>query len=152
MSADINFKIRIMRSDDYSEVYKLWLSCKGMGLNDLDDSKEGIDRYLSRNPDTCFIAEVEGNIAGVIMAGHDGRRGYIHHTAVCEKYRKCGIGHSLVDAAMAALKSHGIRKVALVVFEKNEVGNEFWEKLGFTTRNDLVYRNKCICEMRRIDT
>lgn len=53
---------------------------------------------------------------------------------------------------MKLFVSSMIPKVLLFVFEKNEVGNEFWEKSGFTARNDLVYRNKCICEMRRIDT
>ena len=123
-----------------------------MGLNDLDDSKEGIDRYLSRNPDTCFVAEVDEKIAGVLIAGHDGRRGYIYHTAVCEKYRKCGIGRSLVESSMGALECQGINKAALVVFEYNEEGNKFWEVLGFSSRSDLVYCNKCICEIRRIDT
>ena len=50
-------KIRKMTIKDYEKVYALWLSCKGMGLNDLDDSRDGIKKYLERNPDTCFVAE-----------------------------------------------------------------------------------------------
>ncbi len=144
--------IRIMTIGDYDAVYALWLSCKGMGLNDLDDSQEGIQRFLKRNPDTCFVAEADDNIVGVIIVGNDGRRGYIYHTAVHTDYRKQGIGAALVETAMAALKTIGIHKTALVVFERNENGNAFWEKLGFTTREDLVYRNKTITEMIRIDT
>ena len=53
---------------------------------------------------------------------------------------------------MAALKALDINKVALVVFSKNRDGNAFWEKLGFTARDDLVYRNKTITEMIRTDT
>ena len=48
-------EIRKMKLEDYSEVYALWMSCKGMGLNDLDDSREGIARFLERNPDTIAI-------------------------------------------------------------------------------------------------
>ena len=66
----------------------LWMSCEGMGLNNLDDSKEGIGRFLNRNPDTCFVAELENVIIGVILTGNDGRRGYIYHTAVNPKYRR----------------------------------------------------------------
>ena len=40
----------------------------------------------------------------------------------------------------------------MVTFEKNEIGNGFWEKIGFTERKDLVYRNKSIHELKRIDT
>lgn len=144
--------IRAMTINDYDAVYALWLSCKGMGLNNLDDSKEGIERFLMRNPDTCFVAEVDGQIVGVIIAGNDGRRGYIYHTAVNPDFRKLRIGTSLVDKAISALKDCGINKVALVVFERNEVGNGFWENVGFSKRDDLVYRNKAINEIIRIDT
>ncbi|MBR4510673.1 MAG: GNAT family N-acetyltransferase [Ruminococcus sp.] len=144
--------IRGMTIDDYDKVYALWLSCAGMGLNNLDDSREGIAKYLERNPETCFVAEESGNIAGVIIAGNDGRRGYIYHTAVNPDYRRRGIGSELVDAALDALKKLGINKVALVVFAKNENGNAFWEKIGFTGRGDLVYRNKSLADFVRIDT
>lgn len=86
------------------------------------------------------------------MAGSDGRRGYIYHTAVDPQYRKRGIAAALVETVMQAMKNIGINKVALVVFEHNEDGNKFWEKLGFIKRNDLVYRNKTINEMIRNDT
>lgn len=144
--------IRLMALSDYEQVYQLWLSCAGMGLNNLDDSREGIERFLKRNPETCFVAEKDEKIIGVIIAGNDGRRGYIYHTAVNPDYRKQGIGKKLVDNAMRALEKEGINKVALVVFEKNKIGNGFWENTGFTVRDDLVYRNKNIRDMNRIDT
>lgn len=144
--------IRKMVINDYESVYALWMSCAGMGLNNLDDSKEGIDRFLKRNPETCFVAEDENVIIGVIMAGNDGRRGYIYHTAVNPKYRNQGIATALVQNAMKALETCGINKVALVVFDRNTNGNAFWERLGFTPREDLIYRNKTITEMIRIDT
>lgn len=145
-------KIRKMWISDYDKVYALWMSCAGMGLNNLDDSKEGIERFLKRNPDTCFVAEIEEKIVGVIIVGNDGRRGYIYHTAVNPQYRKQGIARQLVDSAMQELKQCGINKVALVVFDRNENGNAFWEKLGFTVREDLIYRNKNIHDLIRIDT
>ena len=144
--------IRIMTIADYSAVYALWLSCKGMGLNDADDSEEGIARYLTRNPATCFVAEEDGTIVGVILSGHDGRRGFIHHTAVSPAFRGRGIGRALAERALAALRQEGINKVALVAFTRNEDGNAFWEKLGFTERTDLTYRNKALIAIKRMDT
>ena len=144
--------IRRMQISDYENIYALWLSCKGMGLNDVDDSESGISRFLARNPETCFVAEKDDKLIGVIMAGNDGRRGYIYHTAVHPSYQKKGIGSALVKAALVALKKLGIGKVALVVFERNTDGNAFWEKQGFTIRTDLTYRNKSLIEMTRIDT
>lgn len=143
---------RTMDISDYEQVYELWLSCAGMGLNNLDDSKDGIKRFLDRNPQTCFVALEDQTVAGVIIAGHDGRRGYIYHTAVHPQHRHKGIASKLVDEAMKALKEQGINKSALVVFSRNTDGNAFWENIGFTERTDLVYRNKTITEMVRIDT
>ena len=141
-----------MVTSDYEKVYDLWIHTTGMGLNNLDDSEEGIEKFLKRNPSTCFVAEQEGKIIGVILAGHDGRRGFIYHTTVSQEYRKQGIGKALTDHALDALEKEGIHKVALVVFDRNQLGNAFWENQGFTIRNDLVYRNKSIHEMVRIDT
>lgn len=144
--------IRIMTIDDYEQVFTLWRGTPGMGLNTLDDSNDGIAKYLARNPYTSFVAEKDGKIVGVILGGHDGRRGFIHHTAVVTSEQRNGIGTALVNAAMEALEREGINKVVLLVHSDNEKGNTFWEKQGFITRPDLNYRNKAIVELTLIDT
>ena len=141
---------RLMSIDDYQAAYDLWIEC-GNGLNDKDDSREGIDKYLKRNPNTSFVAVCEGEVVGVILCGHDGRRGIIQHACVSPKHRREGIGGKLVELALAALKEEGINKVLLVAFKKNAGGNAFWESQGFTLREDLNYRNKALAEMVRID-
>ncbi|MEN6634613.1 MAG: GNAT family N-acetyltransferase [Clostridiaceae bacterium] len=144
--------IREMTIEDYEGVYRLWRNTQGMGLNTTDDSRAGIEAYLRRNPNTCFVSLEEGEMIGTILSGHDGRRGFIYHLAVSAKHRGRKIGTTLVAKAIEALEKEGIHKVALVVFEQNEGGNVFWEKLGFTKREDLIYRNKNIVELTRIDT
>ncbi|MCO5228602.1 MAG: GNAT family N-acetyltransferase [Thermomicrobiales bacterium] len=145
-------EIRGFTIDDYDAVYQLWQSVPGVGLNNIDDSREGIERYLRRNPHTCFVAETDGALAGCILAGHDGRRGYIYHLVVSQEYQRQGVGKTLVHAALDALMAEGSAKVALVVFASNDAGNMFWEEVGFTTRPDIVYRNKTLIEMIRQDT
>ena len=137
-------KIRDMSIGDCTNAYAFRLSCPGIGLHPADDSREGIARFLDRNPKTCFVAEADGRLIGTIMAGNDGRRGYIYHTAVHPNYRGRGIGSALVQAAIQALERLGIGKAALVVLETNADGNVFWEKQGFTVRTDLTYRNKTL--------
>ena len=144
--------IRVMTAADYDGVYSLWQNTPGMGLNNIDDTREGIEKYLRRNPTTCFAAEKEGKIVGVILTGHDGRRGYIYHLAVAESCQRQGIGSALLEASLEALKEEGIIKAALVVFAHNEKGNAFWKKMGFTVREDLTYRNKALTEIIRMDT
>ena len=144
--------IREMIEADYDQVYQLWLSCAGMGLNDLDDSKEGIARFLQRNPQTCLVAVENQTIIGAILVGSDGRRAYIYHTAVHPNYRRRGIARQLIETVLTVLDELKIHKVALVVFKRNTEGNRFWEKLGFSVREDLIYRNQARTEMTRIDT
>lgn len=142
--------IRKMTIDDYQQVYDLWMACDGVGLNDIDDSRQGIERFLKRNPETCFVTEEDGKVVGVIMAGHDGRRGFIYHAAVNPAYRRQKIGHNLVNRALEAIRNEGIAKVALVVFNDNDAANKFWEKQGFDMRDDLVYRNKPLMDLKKV--
>ena len=118
-----------MTIEDYEEVIELWNNTPGMGLNNLDDSKEGISKYLKRNTNTCFVAKDEGKIFGVILSGHDGRRGFIYHTTVATSHRRKGIGKKLVDLALSALREEGINKVALVVFMKMSLETTFGKSL-----------------------
>lgn len=137
----LNMKIVEMKTSNYEDVFKLWTSTTGMGLRNLDDSKEGIEKFLMRNPTTNFIAEEDGKIIGSILCGHDGRRGYIYHTAVDIKYRGRGIGKKLVNLVINALKQEGINKATLVVFTNNEIGSGFWRSIGWEKREDLNYYN-----------
>lgn len=144
--------IRAMREDDYPSVRTLWESCKGMGLNDVDDSLEGISRFLARNPTTCLVALEEDRIVGSILVGYDGRRAYVYHLAVDPSYRRRGVGRNLVESALSQLSELGATKVSLVVFSGNDAGNAFWERLGFRERQDLTYRDRALVEMVRTDT
>ena len=145
-------ELRVMAPEDYDRVWDLWMSCPNMGFNDLDDSREGVARLLRRNPTTCFVAEDGDTLAGAILAGQDGRRGYIYHMAVAEGFRRQGVGSALAERCLAALRAEGINKVALLVFRRNAAGNAFWEAQSFELREDVNYRNRALCALRRIDT
>ncbi len=136
--------IRTITISDYEKVYELWTKIEGIGMRSIDDSKEGISKFLARNPNSNFVAIIDDTIVGTILSGHDGRRGYIYHTAVDIKYRGNEIGKLLVNRALEALEKEGINKVSLVVFKTNDIGNSFWSAMGFEERSDLNYRNKSI--------
>ena len=130
--------------DDYDQLFELWNSTEQSrrALNPVDDSREGIERYLKRNPNTCFAAVKDGRIIGVILTGHDGRRGIIHHMCVHPDHRRKGIASHLVSLAEEALQKEGIQKVFGLVFKDNDPANAFWEQQGYTLRTNLNYRNK----------
>ena len=77
-----------MTIDDYDQVYALWSGIKGFGIRAVDDSQEGISRFLQRNPGLSVVAEDNKAIIGSILCGHDGRRGTLYHVCVAENYRK----------------------------------------------------------------
>lgn len=132
-------KIRKMRTDDYDGVYGLWLTIDGFGIRTIDDSREGVERFIKRNPTTSIVAECDGQIVGAILCGHDGRRGCFYHVCVHKDYRKHGVGKSMAVEAMMALKEEHINKVSLIAFKNNSIGNAFWQSVGWTFREDLNY-------------
>ncbi len=142
----MEFATKIVTIDDYDEIYELWISTEQSkrALNPVDDSREGIERYLKRNPNTCFAALKDGKIIGVILTGHDGRRAIVHHMCVHKDYRRMGIAAHLVSLAENALKEEGIQKIFGLVFKDNDNANEFWEKQGYSLRTNLNYRNKSL--------
>lgn len=148
----MDIKIRNVVIGDYDGIYQLWDSTEHSrrAMNPVDDSREGIERYLKRNPTTCFLAYTnDGNgekIVGVILTGHDGRRAIVHHLCVDPDFRRQGVAHMLVQRAEEALHEEGITKVFGLVFTDNDVANEFWEKQGYTLRTNLNYRNKSLNE------
>lgn len=127
---------------DYEPVYQLWHTTKGMALRSHDDSEEGISKFLEKNPDSNYVAEMNGEIVGVILCGMDGRRAYIYHTTVKESLRRQGIGKQLLNAVYGAIERAGIQKSGLLVMKDNEIGNEFWRGQGWDERNDVTYYSK----------
>ncbi len=135
----IRMEIRSMMIDDYDGVYALWMSIKGFALRSLDDSREGVERFLKRNPGNSVVAIEDGKIVGSILCGHDGRRGCLYHVCVHEAYRMRGIGKSMVVYCMKELEKEQISNVSLIAFTVNDFGNAFWKEIGWTRREDLNY-------------
>jgi ribosomal protein S18 acetylase RimI-like enzyme len=134
--------IRPFGIEDYDDVFALWQQADGICINSVDDSREGIARYLGRNPNSCFVAEDTGGIVGAVLGGHNGRSGEIHHVCVADEYQGCGIGTRLVEAALEALAAEGISHVISHVYQNNESGRAFWERRGFEPFSELIYHSK----------
>lgn len=130
-------RYRVMSVDDYSALIELWVRSEGVQLREAD-SREGIARYLARNPGLSFVAEDAGTIIATLMAGHDGKRGYIQHLAVDSAYRRQGIATQLVRLCLAALKKEGVLKSHLMVLDTNALAKQFWCSQGWVERKDVA--------------
>lgn len=131
--------IREMKAEDYEQVYALWQTIHGFGIRSVDDSREGIERFLKWNPGLSVVAEEDHQIVGAILCGSDGRRGCLYHVCVHKDYRRHGIGKTMVVHCMERLKELQINKVTLIAFTQNDIGNAFWKEMGWTKREDLNY-------------
>ena len=129
--------IRKMTIEDYPQVKDLWMSISGFGIRSIDDSPEGVAAFIRRNPGTSIVAEKDGQVIGTILGGHDGRTACFYHVCVKKEFRRQGIGKSMAVAAMRALQEEHINKVSLIAYKRNEAGNQFWHKAGWTLREDI---------------
>lgn len=132
-------RLRSLCEDDYPQLFALWQSIEGFGIRMLDDSEEGVRRFIRRNPDCSVAAVLNGRLVGAILCGHDGRQASLYHVCVAPGYRKHGIGEAMVQFCLEALRREKIHRACLVAFDTNEAGNAFWQRLGWQRRDDLRY-------------
>ncbi|MBB3009582.1 GNAT family N-acetyltransferase [Cupriavidus alkaliphilus] len=130
------FQVRLMTIDDYDRVIQLMKGTDGVSIRDAD-SRESTLRYLERNPGLSFIAELGGAIVGCIMAGHDGRRGYLQHLLVLPEHRRKGVANALVERCLLELEGLGIKKSHIDVLKTNSVASKFWARKGWKLRTDI---------------
>ncbi|MDR2452069.1 MAG: GNAT family N-acetyltransferase [Candidatus Accumulibacter sp.] len=126
---------RPMRPDDYPAMIGLMRRAPGVSVREAD-TPEGLGRFLARNPGLGFVAERDGRLVGCLMAGHDGRRGHLHHLTVDAGCRRRGLALALVERCLAALEREGIHKTHIDVYRDNAPGNGFWQAAGWTRRDD----------------
>ena len=124
--------------EDYPAVRALWENAgPGIQLRRSDTSAE-IQKELQRDPDLFIIAELEGELAGTVIGGFDGRRGLIYHLAVDSRLREHGIGSLLMEEVERRLQAKGCIKSYLLVTKENEHAMRFYEKRGWA-QMDTVY-------------
>ena len=133
--------IQEMTIADFEEVRALWQESQGIELSNAD-TKESITRFLERNPGLSFVARDGDQLVGAVLCGHDGRRGYIDHLAVIQSHRRQGIGRALVGRCLYNLVQIGIRKWHLFVIQDKQEAIEFWKKMGWAQRVELVTMSK----------
>lgn len=128
---------RPFATTDYDAAYALWSAAEGIGLSEAD-TRDNIGRFLGHNPGLSFVAEEGGALAGAVLCGFDGRRGYLHHLAVAPSFRRRGVGSGLARRSLDALGGLGVRKCHIFVIADNEEGKRFWLRTGWEERTTLI--------------
>lgn len=133
LAGNLVFDLRPMTVADIPDTLQLWRGMKGITLF-ASDSVEGITDYLTRNAGLSVVAHLDSELVGACMAGHDGRRGYLHHVAVVPNCRLRGIGRAMVKWCLDKLTAEGIGRCHILVDVDNIEGLEFWKRLGWEVR------------------
>lgn len=129
-------ELRPMTVADIPNALAMWNGMPGISLFP-SDSVEGIAKYLERNPSLSVVAILDGKLVGASMAGHDGRRGYLHHVAVVPGLRLRGIGRAMVERCLEEFKKVGLGRCHILVNADNEEGLRFWKHLGWDVRSHV---------------
>jgi ribosomal protein S18 acetylase RimI-like enzyme len=136
-------QITEMTPADYDAAIALWQATEGIGLSGAD-SRECITAFLKRNPGLSLVARSNGALAGAVLCGNDGRRGFLHHLAVAPEFRHRGIGTRLVETCLSRLGALGIQKCHIFVLADNQEGAGFWQTLGWIERPGIKMMSKDI--------
>lgn len=135
------FQIRPFTIQDFDRASDLWKADENIGLSSAD-GRESVAAFLERNHRLSKVAESDGRMIGTVLCGHDGRRGYLYHLCVDQRYRRREIGRRLVEACLHDLKIAGIEKCHLFVFNKNDRGKSFWIATNWIQRTDIELFSK----------
>jgi len=138
----VTYRIRSMEATDYSDLVRLWSEFSGNTMTGAD-RPEGFREFLARNGRFCCTAEEEGHVVGSVMAGSDGRRGYVYHLAVAPDRQGEGLGRMLMERAEESLREAGIEKAHLFIYADNPA-IDFYSRVGWHLREDIEVMSKVL--------
>lgn len=130
-----DLRIRPFTQDDEEAVIPLW-DRSGL-IRPWNDPHKDIRRKMEVQPDLFLVASLDGVLAGTVMAGYEGHRGWINYLAVAPEFRRSGIGRALMERAEELLRAAGCPKINLQVRAGNGAAVAFYRRLGFTVDDVL---------------
>ena len=129
-------KIELFTMRYYHEIIDLW---KRSGIDvTSSDTRDEIERMLIRNPDFFLIGKESEKVIAVVMGAFDGRRGYVHHLAIDPDYQKKKYGRMMMDELIEKFHNKKVHKIHLFIQKDNKEVVDFYRKLGWEVREDLI--------------
>ena len=130
----MNIELFTMRY--YHEIIDLWKR-SGLELSS-SDTRDEIARMLKRNPDLFLIGKENEKVIAVVIGAFDGRRGYVHHLAIDPDYQKKKYGKIMMDELIEKYHKKKVHKIHLFIEKDNKDVVDFYRKLGWEVRDDLI--------------
>jgi ribosomal protein S18 acetylase RimI-like enzyme len=135
--------VRVLSLDDYPRWMEVW---RRAGLHSVRpqgrDSREAFAQQLASGTHTLIGLEVDTQLAGVVLATHDGRKGWINRLAVLPEYRHRGYAARLVAQAERALQEQGMTVIAALIEPENDASLALFHRLGYIEATGMHYVSK----------
>jgi ribosomal protein S18 acetylase RimI-like enzyme len=120
----------------YDEVIQIW-KISGISVGSSDEREE-IKRVWHKNPNLFLVGLIDKKVIAVVIGAFDGRRGYVHHLAVSPDYQNKGYGRGIMEELHERFRNLNVHKVHLFIEKYNEDVINFYKKLGWEIRDDLI--------------
>ena len=131
-------EVRAATTADIDAVLAVWAEARGTAARTPDDPR-AVELLVERDPGALLVAELEGQVVGVLIAGWDGWRGNVYRLAVLRPHRRQGIARQLVEAGHERLRAQGARRVTALVGGEEGAAHGLWRALGYQ-RDEFVHR------------
>ncbi|MET9306523.1 GNAT family N-acetyltransferase [Streptomyces cellulosae] len=122
-------RIRAAGPGDLDAVLAFWkTAAEGTSIS---DDRAGVERLVSRDPEALILAELDGELAGTVIAGFDGWRCHLYRLAVHPGHRRQGVATALLAAAEERFTALGGRRADAMVLQRNETAHHAWGAAGY---------------------
>lgn len=136
------WNVVILGASDYDAVRALWEAAGLSNRPEGRDSRDAFAQQLERDIQTVIGLEQGGRLVGVVVATHDGRKGWINRLAVDPSVRRRGAGQRLIVEAERVLKAQGMSVIAALIEGSNSASLALFRQAGYETHPDIHYVSK----------
>jgi ribosomal protein S18 acetylase RimI-like enzyme len=129
-------QIRPYEETDEPAVIALW-SEEQSDAAPHNDPATVIRNKLTVDRELFLVAVIDGVVAGTVMGGYDGHRGWVYAVMVGRSYRRKGVGSALLRRLEGLLAGRGCLKVNLQVRATNAGVVAFYDQLGYAVEERI---------------
>jgi len=127
----------VARHPDIGAVLDVWEEARSSAAS-TPDTAESVARLIEHTADALLVAECQGQVVGVLVAGWDGWRGNMYRLAVLRRFRRRGIARDLVEAGHDRLRAKGALRVTALVAKGEEEADALWRSSGYRFDEEMA--------------
>lgn len=138
----MNTVLVTLTADDYDDIQALWQEAGLPTRPQGRDSREQFTAQLADDTQTALGLRADERLIGVVLATHDGRKGWLNRLAIHPDFRRQGLGQRLIGAAEQVLRAQGMQVIATLIEDWNKPSLALFQKAGYTAHPDIHYLTK----------